>query len=134
MVKIYGGGPTIIRDTLNIYGRDVSREVANNKKQDLFEFLPSGSNSGKDISKSMNIFAKKEGGSGDKGEKGDKSAKSDSTNKSQDQPGSKKKKRNLFLSENIWIEDEEGIPEEHSFSSLQQNLNIGGIGSMQQPS
>jgi hypothetical protein len=42
------------------------------------------SGSGKDISKSMNIFAKKEGGSGDKGDKGDQSAKSVNTNKSQD--------------------------------------------------
>lgn len=80
-VKIYGGGPTIIRDTLNIYGRDVSREVANNKNRDLFEFLPNLSISGKDISKSMNIFAKKDIASGDKGEK---SAKSDNPNKGQD--------------------------------------------------
>jgi hypothetical protein len=76
-VRIYGGGPTIIRDTLNIYSRDVSREVVSNKNRDIFEFLPSLAIQGKDMSKSMNIFAKKDSGSGDKG--GEKSAKSDNS-------------------------------------------------------
>ena len=46
----------------------------------------------------MNIFAKKDAGSGEK--------------------QSKRKKRNLFMSENVWVDEDDGIPEENSYSSI----------------
>ena len=65
--KIYGGGPAIIRESLNIYSRDATKEALGSKSKGMFEFLPPMTQNNKDLSKSMNIFAKKDGsGSGDK--------------------------------------------------------------------
>jgi len=80
LIKFYGGGPAIVRDSLNIYGKDMAKEAMAKNRNAFFEVIaPLSLN--KDSGKSMNIFAKKERGSGDK-----KQA---------------KKKRNLFISDNL---------------------------------
>jgi hypothetical protein len=85
--RMYGGGPIIVREDLEIYSRDLSSDITR------FKESSSTKNMHKSQHSSNNIFAPKN-----------------------ISPPllSNKKKRNLFLSENIGgINDDEGIPEEH---------------------
>jgi len=105
--KFYGGGPPIIRDSLNIYGKDMTKE-ANIKNRNAFFEIIAPLSMNKEAGKTMNIFAKKE-------------------RNSQDKP---KKKRNLFVSENIMYEDDD-VPEELPEANNLQNMGV--IQPAQQP-
>ena len=84
---MYGGGPIIAREALDIYSRDLSKDLSNRPKA-VPQQKARGSFQPESCSKSNNIFAR-------------------SPN------GNIRKKRNLFSSENVLAEDDDGIPEEH---------------------
>jgi hypothetical protein len=86
---MYGGGPIIAREALDIYSKDLSQELSNRTKAGSISRKVRNSIQPEPLSKSNNIFAK-------------------SPN------GNNRKKRNLFLSENVCVEEDDGIPEEHA--------------------
>jgi len=102
---MYGGGPIIVRDDLDIYSNDLSRD----------QRMKTQASRGKDS------LTRKRGASGNKNPNNAgnnifaKATSPRNLNFVSSNLGNayNKKKRNLFLSENIGIEDEDGIPEEH---------------------
>jgi hypothetical protein len=113
--RMYAGGPIIVREELDIYSRDLSKELGPNRNKEM----PRKRGSSRvNSSSNSNIFAKA-GGSGH--------GSNSPSNKAQQQ----RKKRNLFLSENIGLndEDEGGIPEEnlpegHRLGNFAQRLQL----------
>ena len=101
---MYGGGPIIVREALDIYSKDLSKEVSSRPHSALKKTYST------DFSKSSNIFAKKE---------------YISPHNNQQQP---RKKRNLFQSESLnGLDEDLGIPEEspqHQVGSMQIKSNI----------
>eukprot|EP00347_Sterkiella_histriomuscorum_P005030 403358170 len=112
--RMYGGGPIIIRQELDIYSRDISKDLQQNSGVKRKEFT-----------------SKKRGQSGNRGQPGNNifariSSPSNSNQQNQQQQNPRKK-RNLFLSENIGLDEEDGIPEEHIEVQQQSNPRLGNF-------
>ncbi|TNV82503.1 hypothetical protein FGO68_gene3499 [Halteria grandinella] len=112
--RMYGGGPPIVREDLDIYSQDLSSELTMKR-------LSTKRNSNRKPGGATNIFA-----SGSSKNSNFSSAAAQplpaSQDKSQVLKSIQPKKRNLFQSENIGADDEfmdPGIPDE----SLEHNLN-----------
>lgn len=102
--RLYSGGPIIIRESLDIYSQDLSTLTVHSARKIARKQT---SDVAKSASTTTNIFAKKVSPRG----------------------GAVKKKRNLFMSENIGYEDDEAIAEER-IDSISPNvqLQLSGMG------
>jgi len=101
---MYGGGPVIIREAIDIYSKDLAKELSASKLSSLKQKQAS------DKISNNNIFKKKESiAVPDRNNSPEEAAQ---VQRQGSRANNKAKKRNLFLSENAKFDEEDCIPEE----------------------